>query len=99
MQWKWIHHPSERDAADYQREKHEQEKPELLPPLVLPEQREEERRGQGVEDHQHDVVAQEAHSFRPSEMSKTSSTSRRFISPAVTMKAVPCSYVIDVMSP
>ena len=66
---------------------------------LLPEQREEEAGGRGVEEHQHDVVAEEAHSFRPCAMSNASSTSSRFMRPAVMVNAVPCSKVIEVTSP
>src|ERR1700737_3801313 len=94
-----VHHPAQCNAAEEQGAEHEQEKPDPLLAAVLPQQGEEERRSHGVEEHQHDVISQQAHSFRPSEISKTSRTRRRFISPAVIVNAVPCSYVIDVTSP
>src|SRR5581483_3920206 len=95
----WVHDPSQHNAADEQRAEDEKEKPDALFARVLPQQREVDAGGDGVDEHQHDVIPQQAHSFRPSAMSKASSISRRFISPAVIVNAVPCSYVIEVTSP
>src|SRR5438067_3001880 len=86
-----IHQPRQGDAADEQPDEHLQEEPDALLARALPKQREVDPRGHGVDEHQHDVVAEETHSFLPSAMSNTSSISSRFISPAVMAKAVPCS--------
>src|SRR2546428_1561531 len=94
-----IHQPRQRDAAEEQRAEHQEKKANALFARVFPEQGEVNGRGQRVNEHQHQMIAEQAHSFRPSEMSKTSSTSKRFMRPAVIVKAVPCSYVIDVTSP
>src|SRR5204862_7005042 len=46
-----------------------------------------------------EMTAENAHSFRPSAISKESSTSSKFMRPAVSVKAVPYSNVMEVMSP
>src|SRR5579872_824377 len=94
-----VHDPGQHNAADEQRAEDEQEKLDPLFARVLPEQREVDARRHGVDEHQHHVIAQQAHSFRPSAISNASSISRRFMRPAVIVNAVPCSYVIDVTSP
>src|SRR3954464_9546989 len=98
-QRKRIHQPRQRDSAEEERTEDEEEKADPFRARFLPEQREESPRRHGVDEHQHDVIAEKAHSFRPCAMSKTSSTRSRFMSPAVMVKAVPCSKVMEVTSP
>src|SRR5258706_10684076 len=97
-QRKRIHQPRQRDPAEKEREEDEKEEADPLGPRLFPEKREENAGGDGVDEHQHDVVSEEAHSFRPCAMSKTSSMRRRFISAAVIVNAVPCSNVIELTS-
>src|SRR5579872_6895897 len=94
-----VHEPGHDDAAEKEATEDEQKEFDALLPPFFPQQREVDAGGHGVDEHQDEVVLQQAHSFRPSAMSNESSISRRFISPAVTVNAVPCSYVIEVMSP
>src|SRR5207302_248190 len=88
-----------RDASEKERAEDDEERADPFGARLLPEQREENAGGYRVEEHQHDVIAEKAHSFRPCAMSNASTTSSRFIRPAVMVKAVPCSKVMEVMSP
>src|SRR5947199_4682802 len=68
FQRKGEHHPGQRDPAEEEREKNEKKEADALPSLALPQQREEERRRDGVDEHQNEMAAEERHSLRPSAM-------------------------------
>src|SRR5581483_304330 len=98
-QWQRIHRPPYGNSAEEQRDEDPEKEADALARRALPQQSEKRRGCRGVEKHQDEVRAKEAHSFLPAAMSWQSRTSRRFISPAVSVNAVPYSNVIDVMSP
>src|SRR6266545_5707098 len=91
FQWERIHHPRQRDPAEKQRAENQEEKSNALLPCALPQQRKVHTGGDGIDEHQQHMTVQQTHSFRPSEISKESSMSSRFINPAVIVNAVPCS--------
>src|SRR6266851_8610653 len=91
VQWEGIHQPRQRDAAEEQAAEDEQKKSDAFPSRVLPQQREVPAGEDGVDEHEDDVVAEQAHSLRPSAMSNASSIRSRFMRPAVMVNAVPCS--------
>src|SRR6266705_1765455 len=62
-QWKVVHRPRQRDAAEEETDEDLDEEDDPLAPGVLPQQGEVEAGGHGVDEHQHDVVADQAHSF------------------------------------
>src|ERR1700741_1897507 len=98
------HQPAERDAAEEERTEDGQEGADAIAARLLPEQREKDRRAEGIEKHQHDVIVQNAHAvsgrtFRFVAISKQSMTSNRFMRPAVSMNVEPYSKVEETTLP
>src|SRR5450759_4891831 len=93
-----IHQPGHGERPDDQRQEELHEERDPLPPPASPEEREEERNEQGIYSHDQEVIRRQqrgehGQDFLSAAMSKASSISSRFMSPAVSRKAQPYSYV------